>query len=158
MVFFNDDVIITIYNLMSKIDNKVKNDKSEMASLSKSILLLSLASLLLATLLGIIFSNYTFIRSFLFGTLGSIFYLRMQVMFVSSFSKRDFLSILVTILSGGRILIILAVLAAAIVRTDLFNVLFVIAGLASVHLISISVFIYNTIVNYSVDKKKLVIN
>lgn len=143
---------------MSKTSNKVLNTNEETGKLSKSILLLSLALLLLATLFGIVFKNYTFVRSFLLGILGSLFYLRMQVIFVRSFLKRDLLSILMTILSSGRLVIILAILLVSFIRTDLFNVLYVITGLAGVHLISISVFIYNIMVNYSIHKKKLVIN
>ena len=143
---------------MSKTSNKVLNTNEETGKLSKSILLLSLALLLLATLFGIVFKNYTFVRSFLLGILGSLFYLRMQVIFVRSFLKGDLLSILMTILSSGRLVIILAILLVSFIRTDLFNVLYVITGLAGVHLISISVFIYNIMVNYSIHKKKLVIN
>jgi len=143
---------------MSNINNKVLETNKETGKLSKPILLISLTCIFVGTLLGIIFNNYTFVRSFLLGTLGSIFYLRMQVVFVNSFLKRDLLSILMTIISSGRILIILSILLVAFKRTDLFNIFFVISGIVMVHFISGSVFIYKIITNYSNFKKKLIVS
>lgn len=141
---------------MSKTNIKVKNDKADTNLLNNIILLISLIMLVIVSLIGFSFGKYTFVRSFALGIAGSIFYLRMQVMFVNSLAKRDFLSILVTMMSAGRILIILGVLLVSIKRVDLFNLYFVISGLVSVHLVSMSVFTYNIMTSYFADKKKLI--
>ncbi|MFN8576447.1 MAG: hypothetical protein U0354_06280 [Candidatus Sericytochromatia bacterium] len=141
---------------MSSINIEKINEKLTTNTLNNIILLLSIGLLFIVTIFGLFFEKYTFVRSFALGIVGSIFYLRMQVMFVNSIAKRDLFSILTLIISGGRILIILAILLVAIKRFDLFNLYFVISGLVSVHLVSMSVFTYNIITNYIFDKKKLV--
>lgn len=124
---------------------------------NNKVILLNFVMLITMVMSGLFLEKYTFVRSFALGVIGSIFYLRMQMMFVKSISKRDLLSILTLIVSGGRILIILAILFVAIKRVDLFNLYIVISGLIAVHLVSMSVFTYNIITNYLLDKKKLIV-
>jgi heme/copper-type cytochrome/quinol oxidase subunit 3 len=143
---------------MNKTNISEINNKANTSTLNNIILLISVLMLVVMTIFGLFFEKYTFVRSFALGVIGSIFYLRMQVMFVSSIAKRDLISLLTLMISGGRILIILAVLLVAIKRVDLFNLYFVISGLIGVHLVSMSVFTYNIMTDYLYDKKKLIIS
>lgn len=144
---------------MSESFNNIGTDKeADTDKLNKIILIISLISAVFVSLITLVMGKPVLTKSFLLGMIGSLFYLRMQVMFVKNFSKRDLLSIMISILSGGRILIILGVLVVAFRRVDLFNLYAVIAGLVSVHLISISVFTYNILLNFKNDKKKLIAN
>lgn len=93
-------------------------------------------------------------RSFLIGTIASLVYLRMQVLFINNFYKKDFFSKLISILAAGRILIVAAILFVAFKRTDLFALLPTTLGLVSVHIISLLTFISKAFLS----KKKLMIN
>lgn len=137
--------------------NTETNKVDKANSLNNMILLFNFLMLVTAIIFGLFFEKYTFVRSFALGVIGSLFYLRMQIMFVKSLSKRDLISILNLIISGSRILIILAILLVAIKRVDLFNLYIVISGLIAVHFVSMSVFTYNIIANYLLDKKKLIV-
>jgi F0F1-type ATP synthase assembly protein I len=136
--------------------NRIETDTSANTDeLQKSILFLSLILTVIIVLISFASGEGRIAKGFLMGAGISLVYFRMQVLFVKNFAKRDLLSILISILSGGRILIIAAVLFIAVRRVDLFNLTATIAGLVSVHLISFIVFSYNAFKN---DKKKLIMN
>lgn len=133
----------------NKTDTSANTDE-----LQKSILFISLILTAVIVLISLTIGESRIAKGFLLGAGISMIYFRMQVMFVKTFSKKDLLSILTSILSSGRILIIAAVLFIAFRRVDLFDLTATVSGLVSVHLISFIVFSYNVFKNY---KKKLII-
>jgi hypothetical protein len=156
MVLFNWKNILYFKGPMSEnLENRIKKDLSantdELHNLILSISLILISAIVLFSFLA---GKGMVARGFLLGAGVSLIYFRMQVIFVKNFSKKDIVSILTSILSGGRILIIAAVLFIAFRRIDLFDLTATICGLATVHLISFIVFMVNAFKNY---KKKLII-
>lgn len=105
-------------------------------------------------ILGITFFNDKLIlgKSFLLGTIITLVYLRMQFIFANTMGKRDLLSIILYVFSTGRIVLFGAIIYLVAKRVDLFDVFFTILGIASVHLISFSAFIYDS---FKPDQKKI---
>ncbi len=126
--------------------------------LNNKIFLISIVFTVVILTLTLLTGKTVIAKSLLLGIVGSLLYLRMQVMFVNSFSKRNLISIFISVLSSGRILIVFGVLLVAITRSDLFNFYAVILGMISIHLISVSVFTYNVFLNFKNSEKKLITN
>ena len=151
---------LLIDRLKRSIYRKVKRMKSIIEvneTPSKTALEIFFISIILTIL---VTSSYFFsgkiieARSFLVGTITSLIYLRLQVLFINNFYKKDFLSKLISMLAAGRIILIAAILFVVFKRTDLFNFLPTILGLVSVHIISLLTFISKAFLN----KKNLMIN
>jgi hypothetical protein len=134
-----------------KLTEKIEKTKSETDQLHDSVLIASLTFSFFVALISFLAGKVLIAQGFLIGVAGSLIYLRMQVLFVKNLAKKDLLSILISMLSTGRILLIAAILFVAFKRTDLFDMYATICGLVSVHLISIFVFAYGIS-----EKKKLV--
>ncbi|MBC7476346.1 MAG: hypothetical protein H7263_18840 [Candidatus Sericytochromatia bacterium] len=126
--------------------------------LNNKIFLISIVFTVVVLIVTLLTGKFVIAKSLLLGIIGSLLYLRMQVMFVNSFSKRNLISIFISVLSSGRILIVFGVLLVAITRSDLFNFYAVILGMISIHLISVSVFTYNIFLNFKNSEKKLIAN
>ena len=133
---------------------KAADTSANTDELQKSILFLGLLLTAAIVLICLVIGKYIVARGFLLGAGISLLYFRMQVIFVKNFAKKNVLSILTSILSGGRILIIACILFIAVKRVDLFDLIATISGLVTVHLIIFIVFSYNVFKN---DKKKLII-
>ncbi len=131
---------------------KFIKSKSEADQLHDSVLISSLTFSFFVALVSFLAGKGLVAQGFLIGVAGSLIYLRMQVLFVKNLGKKDLLSILLNMLSIGRIFLIGAILFVAFKRTDLFDLYATICGLVSVHLISIFVFAYSVF-----DKKKLIV-
>jgi hypothetical protein len=140
--------------------NEIKPDSSANTDeLQSSIIFKSLILTAVIVLVSSLTGKGNVARGFLLGAGISLLYFRMQVIFVKSFSKKDLLSVLMTILSVGRIFLITAVLYVAVKRVDLFDLVATLCGLVAIHLTSFIVFSLNILKNYGgpSGKKKLMI-
>ena len=90
-------------------------------------------------------------KSFIVGSITMIIYLRMQIIFGQTLGKRDLLSVMLFVLSSGRIVILGAILYLVAKRVDLFNISYTLLGLTFVQMTSFGVLIFNS---FTIKKEK----
>lgn len=132
--------------------NNIESKEFKGLELTSEAFLLSLSISIIVFIIALILKEISFAKSFSLGTIASLVYFRMQNLFASTFYKKDILSKLISFLSLGRFFIIGALLYLAFKRQDIFEPIYVIGGIMSVHLSMMLVFIFKIIFE---NKKKL---
>jgi len=127
---------------MNKISEKnilVTNEK-----LGLPVMLISLFVSIGVLFFSFLFDNFILGKSFIVGSITMIVYLRMQIIFGQTLGKKDLLSIMLFVLSSGRIVILGMILYLVAKRVDLFNISYTLLGLAFVQMTSFGVLIFNS--------------
>ena len=127
---------------MNKVSEKnilITNEK-----LGLPVMLISLCISIGVLFFSFLFDNLMLGKSFIVGSITMIIYLRMQIIFGQTLGKRDLLSIMLFVLSSGRIVILGAILYLVAKRVDLFNISYTLLGLAFVQMTSFGVLIFNS--------------
>lgn len=133
--------------------NDIDSNKTlKEVSLTSGSFLLSLFISVFIFFLSLVLGEIVFAKSFAMGAIVSLLYFRMQNIFANNFYKKDLLSRLISVLSMGRIFIVAALLYVAFKRQDVFQPIYIIGGIMSVHLSMMLGFIFKIVFH---NKKKL---